>query len=628
MKSRTTLILVLVALVIGGVAVLDYYKGTPTEQAEAKRKRVLDIEAGDVTHIEIVRTNQTIVLDKSGDRWEIKQPLAVRASASAVSSVLDDLEFAERTRALSEKDIAATKLADFGLESPRLRVVVRGKKGPMTLLVGNETPTKDALYVRVEGRKGIEVADKSIYDRLNKGLDELRDRIVVDFVPAAATRLEIKSTDRVIELTKPAATTNTEPRWAIVRPLAARADQNKVSELLGALGNLRVADFVSDDPKDIHTYQLEEPVHEITVWTGDAGKTLVLGRSPTNDASKVYAKLRSADSIFTVPSAGAEKFTLQVNELRDPRALAFSETDVYGVELLRGTDKIQLAREDQNWRITAPVAVAAEDSLVHQLLVQLAGVTIKQFTADVATDLDKYGLAVPTATVTLQGAATNVLAQLLVGAPDNTQLLRYVKRADEPFIYGVASNLVEWLPVNYLALRTRRLAELTPEQIATLTLRTPAGETKLERNADGKWRLVEPTQGVLDSDGLERLLDAFCQLRAREFLREGQDKLTEYGLDAPEYTLTVVATNKTDTLALGKARDNGQRYASWSEPALLVTVAASDLAPLIKPVVTTGAPASSAATNRPPVEVVTPPVSTPAAVLPPAEVPASAAPAR
>ena len=59
MKSRTTLVLVLLALAIGGFVALDYYKGTSTEQAETRRKRLLDFQAKDVTRlkIELTRSN-------------------------------------------------------------------------------------------------------------------------------------------------------------------------------------------------------------------------------------------------------------------------------------------------------------------------------------------------------------------------------------------------------------------------------------------------------------------------------------------------------------------------------------------------------------------------------------------
>ena len=166
---------------------------------------------------------------------------------------------------------------------------------------------KDAVYVQLQGKKDVVVVSKSVYERLNRTLDDLRDRTVIEFLSASATRIEIKSADRVIELAKSASTTNAEPHWALTRPLAARADQRKVSELLTDLGSLRVTDFVSDDPKDIHAYQLDEPEREVTVWTGESGKTLQLGHVLTNELGQVYAKLKSIDSIYTVPAATVQK---------------------------------------------------------------------------------------------------------------------------------------------------------------------------------------------------------------------------------------------------------------------------------------------------------------------------------
>jgi Domain of unknown function (DUF4340) len=601
MNTRTTLVLVIVALIIGGVVVLDHYKGTSHEEAVEKGKRIVDFKSTDVTKLELAFTNQTFVLEKTGDRWNLFHPLAVRADASTVNSILDELEFAERDRTLSEEELSGVNLADFGLAQPRVRVTLTAKKQPVTLRVGKETPTKDALYVQVEGSKRVSVTRKSLFDRLNVGLDNLRSRVAVEFTPSAATRLEIRSVDRSIELAKSAATTNAPPRWAIVRPLAARADQQKVSELLTALNDLRIQDFVSEDPKVVHTYQLEDPEREVTVWSGDTAKTLMIGRELTNDTSKVYAKLKTADSIFTVSTDAAKKFALQINDLRDPHVLTFNDADVRGIELTRGADKISLSRTDETWNLTAPVAIAAEDSAVRQLLTNLAMFSATQFVADVATDLDKYGLATPAVTVTLQGESTNVLAQLLIGGLDDSNTLRYAKRTDEPFIYGVESNVLEWLPASALALRTHRLAEIQPDQIKKLTIQKGPVETVLERDAENKWKLVLPPQGVIDNDGLKQVLDAFCELRALEFIREGHDNLAEYELNTPAVTINVQAGDKTYTLALGKAPDAARRYALWSEPPLICSIGVASANTLSKDIVS-----APPATNAPPAAEIQP----------------------
>ncbi len=528
MNTRTTLFLAVLLAIVGGLALWDHYKGASTEQRVSRSKRVIEFDPKDITGIELVRSNQTIVLEKSGDLWDLKKPLAARADASAVNAILDELEFAERTRSIAGKELEGVSLADYGLDTPALRVTLRGKKQPITLLVGRETPTKDALYLQVEGRKEVCVVRKSIAERFGQTVESLRSRAAIEFTPSAVTRLEINAAGRVIELARAPAVTNVVSRWTLTRPLVARADQDKVSELLSDLEELRIQDFVSEDPKDVHTYGLDEPEREVTVFSGDTGKTLVLGKPLTNDASKVYAKLKAANSIFTVSADAAKKFAAPVNDLRDRRVLAFDDEAVAGIEILRGADAIRLTHATNGWTLTAPVALAADDGAIRQFLRDLGELRATEFVADVAPDLDRYGLAVPATTVSLLGDGTNLVAQLLVGGLDAGNALRFVKRTDEPFVYGVETNALDRIPAHYGVFRSRQVFDLKPNQITKLA----AGPVTVARDSDGKWKLVEPAQGVLDADKLQHLLDAFCQLRAESFGAGKTENLTGVKLQA------------------------------------------------------------------------------------------------
>ena len=272
--------------------------------------------------------------------------------------------------------------------------------------------------------------------------------------------------------------------------------------------------------------------------------------------------------------------------------------------------------------------MAAEYSEVRELLGHLQDLKATQFIADVATDLDKYGLAAPAAAVSLQGGATNVLVQLLVGAQDASNTVRFVKRADEPFVYGVDTNIDAWLPGNYLALRARRLADWKVDQISEVTVERKSGKTVVERGADKKWHLVEPSQGVLDNDALQRVLDEIAQLRAEEFIREGRDGLAEYGLDQPEVTITAVVGEKHYTLALGKLRGTDRQHALWSDPLLVITIWTTQANALTKdivtsPVSTLEASPPAASTNAHPVVTVVSPVAGPPPTNAPAEKPAA-----
>src|SRR5258706_12121344 len=127
MNSRTTLFLIVLLALFGGFVLWDHYKGTTTERHQAKSKRIVDFDPKEVTGIDLVRSNQTIILERSSDNWDLKQPLAARADASAVNSILDELEFAERARTLTEKELQGVSLADFGLDAPVIRVTLHSK---------------------------------------------------------------------------------------------------------------------------------------------------------------------------------------------------------------------------------------------------------------------------------------------------------------------------------------------------------------------------------------------------------------------------------------------------------------------------------------------------------------------
>ena len=569
MNYRKTLFLIVLVGIVGGVAVWDHFQGTTTTDRGQHSKRLLDLDAKQVSHFELVHSNQTIVLEKNGTHWDIKQPIAVRADFAAVSSTLDELEFAERSRTLTEQDLQGASLAGFGLEPPRASIRLQTKSGPVALLIGNETPTKNALYVQVAGRREVCLAPVALYERATPRLDALRSRTAMEFSPAAVTRLEIKTADRVIELKK------TEARWTIVRPLAVRADQDKISELLSGLTGLQVQDFISEDPKDLHNYHLDEPDREITVLIGEAGQTLLLGRSPTNAAGQVYAKLKNANSIFTIDGAAAKKFAVQINDLRDPQVLAVPPAGVKSIDIERGANRLTLQRDSQGWQITTPLSVPAEESAVQQWLVELIGVRAKRFVADVTTDPQQYGLTLPSAVVTLGGSGTNQLAQLIIGSVDESNALRFVKCTGEEFIYGVATDLLDRLPASYSALRSRQVFDLKPDRITRLV----AGSVTVVRER-GQWKLVAPAQGVLNVEAVNAAAAMFARLQADSF---GPAK----GADEDGRNATMTATLGTATHWLTVAT-NGQATASSAE--LTFQLPAPAVATLLKPWLTPPTP--------------------------------------
>ncbi len=595
MKSRTTWILLALALIVSGIVYWDSRTGTTTADALLMRKRLVNLKADDVTRVELVRSNETVIIAKEADRWLLKKPLSYRASGTTVSSIINEISLAEVDRVLAGKDLEEANMAEFGLAEPRIRVKLAAPKGTVDLAIGSETPTKEAVYVQVAGEKRVAITHKSLVDRLTTRLGDLREHDVLDTAAVGITRLEIRNADRVLELTKSVPAGATEPRWSIAKPQALRADQRKVGDLVSDLSYLRVAEFVGDDVKDLHPFQLDEPIREVTVFTGDKSKTLQFGKSPTNDAAKVYARLKGTDTVFTISADAAQKLAVQPNDLRDGRILSFDKSAVTGLSL---PPMELVADSNKVWSLTAPKSMPVDQERVNNLLLKLHELSATQFVADVATDLAKYGLAAPASTLTLRGEGTNVLAQLLISPREPAQLIRYVKRADEPFVYGVANSALEWLPADALALRVRQVAGLKPSEITQVTREQGGKVATVAKDAEGKWSLVQPAEGVLDMDNLTQLLESMSHLEAREFVREGDS------IQNPEIKIVLKAGEKSYTALISAQAENGDRQVAWSDPALVFVTPGYNLTAATRelisvPVAITGTNAAPATTPAP-----------------------------
>ena len=171
-----------------------------------------------------------------------------------VNELLDELQFADRDRTLTGAELRGQR-ADFGLDQPRLKLTVQTKKGAVTLLVGKATPTgRMPLIFSFRAGRTWRWPTRASPTGSTSRWRTCATRPCLISARVAIAGVEIRADKRVVELARVSALTNAEPRWALVQPLAARADQQKVSQLLNDLTGLaRRLDFVSENPQDVHT---------------------------------------------------------------------------------------------------------------------------------------------------------------------------------------------------------------------------------------------------------------------------------------------------------------------------------------------------------------------------------------
>lgn len=595
MKSKSTLVLFLAAALLVGGFFIARRNVPPTEETEGKKNRVVELKAADVSAVEIKGVDRDFRFEKSGAKWEMVRPLKVRANASEIEGILSTLEYMDCRRTLSPRQIAEQKLslADYGLDKPRITATIQGRQGPVVFQIGNEAKQGASLYIQVAGNSDILLVEKDLATRLSKKIEDYRERALFDFSAAQINRVSLKNGSKLLEFSK------TNQLWRIIQPLNARVDAGVLDEFLRKTADLRAEDFLSDDPVTAKEFGLEEPAQEVSVvLDGSEGtQTLLLGQKLKADDKKTAVRVKGQNAIVAIPSAYSGDIARPLNDFRDRSLAAFDAANISEIELKNRQVIVSLEREGDVWKIVQPEKIAAESDVVKDVIARLSSLQIKDFTADVVTDLDKFGLKTPLFGITLKGrplagaeaaktnAAAIVYLNLAIGKEDTAKKLTYVKVGDESSVYGLDTARVADLPRSALELRTRVLFEIKKETVKSCTQKRSKGSVTLDRGEGGKWKIAEGVTGVLEENAWQKFLNLLQRFAVEKIMGTALNTtIGKYGLESPSATLSIKAEadgkTVTQEILVGRETAEKRRYILWKNQ-LLVCEVTSEMAQIL-----------------------------------------------
>jgi len=559
--------LVAVAILAGGIWALDYYfTKNPTDS-----RRLFLPERSAVDRVAISRGEERIILEKDGDLWNLTVPVQAKANQRVIELLLADVEFTQVQPGVIDKTATTPEdLAPYGLDAPRLTINVRSKDKATVAQLGRDTPTGHFVYARRDDKPNVLVVDKDLLDRFGKPLDEYRDRTLLDLGSLAPSHVQVRSATGQIELQLVNGT------WRITRPFQARADTKLFADRMSELTQPVIQSFVPPPAESLAAYGLAEPQLTFSVRTGESpAHTLLIGAPHKDQPELTHAKRKDDDAIFTIKTELAAKLAMRLNDLRDRQIFHVRAADVDSIEIATPSDTTKLQRLGNKWEIKTPVAVPAESFEVQVLMGRVAGIAVKEFVEDVVTNLAKFGLDKPVATVALLGAEKRdqpapILAKLLIGNTDPERRLVFVKRDDEPFVYGVDADAARKIRTNALAFYDRNIFGFALVDFTRFAI--AHGEAKAEmKKTDDQWARADGRTGKVDMGVFLNALGLVGQLQAEEFVADRAESLERFGLDDPELVVTFDAARpsssgepvapKTNELRISKAMNGQTRYA-------------------------------------------------------------------
>lgn len=556
MRWKTTAVLAGLLVGLGTFYyVYEVRQGPGREKATAEKDRLWKgLEAKDVEEVVVKRGAETVHLRKAADGWTLVAPVQARAEARPVEDLVATLAGARVER---EIDPNPATPADFGLAPPAVEITLRAKGQERGLRLGARNPTAIWVYAQEAGKPAVFLAPDSLLRDSQKSAADFRDRTVLAFERKDVKGLEIQPA------TGPAllAQHKSGEEWQLQRPLVAPADGPKIAGLLDKLKAAKVKEFVGTPPKGAAETGLDRPLR-VTLWLGEdkerTAKTLRLGRVVA-DRKVVYAQREGDDTLFLLEEDVLKAIPAGAADLRDTTVFAFDRGRVERIELESPRGKVALAQEGGAWRITAPVALRADEGATSELLWKARDLRAREFAAEDSRAPARFGLDRPRVRLSVWEKDAKEPKTLVLAAAKEKD--RAYASAGGP-VAVVEARTLEELARSAQDLRDRALfAGLDARDVVRVEIRRPDATLVAERKGEQDWQLVAPRRGKARGARLEDVVWTLRNLKWKELVAETGWDPARYGLDAAATTVTLAGKDGkvVATLAVGK-RDQAQAF--------------------------------------------------------------------
>ena len=578
MNWRYTLILAVVALT--GVVYFRFFemKRPSTEEARRQAQNVVNFDRNKIDGIVIKNGDQQIEIRQRENKWRLETPIKDQADGALVENLLSDLETWQKEGTIPAKAIEAdkSKLTEYGLNNPKLKLRLLGQGRPPEIWFGKDAALEGRMYVRLQNSKETFLAKQSIRKDIDKKPEEFRDRKLTDLTAAQVRRITLKTPAGEMELEKKV------DHWDIIKPLRARADDGKVGDLISQITSAHIQQFVADDRGDLHPYGLAEPRGSITLFDEaekkdqkveigesikvfgreDKGQTLQIGSLSEKEKDQLYVRFAPRGSVYTLPKKTEEILNTKPADLRDNHLVRIDTNILDRITVdAPGRGKTVLARKDGNWTIATRNNTPADSGAVQRLIDRLQNERVTGFVEDVASNLPKYGLDKPQMQLTFSSFASENTAEtkageqpfagIAFGKPEGDNV--YARLTDEPFVVAVRRGLLDQISPDPLQWQELSIFKFKAEQIHRLSVTTEK-ELSLERDQNNQWHWLKGS-GQINQANVQSLLNTLSSLHAVRWLGA---TTPEHGFEKPQLVLafTTSPDNKASHMLTVGAQNN------------------------------------------------------------------------
>jgi hypothetical protein len=554
MNRRSTLALSITALALFAFIAL-YERNTLSSSSVQDRAQQLlpRFVRDEVTAVDIVRPEggrrvelRRTTKDDEEPTWSLVAPVRSRADEGSVASLLGTVQYAEPIRRMA--DVSDEDLRRFGLAEPRLSVRFQVANEESTLSFGGEDPTGAGVYASLEGGAEAFVVGRDVYEAFDHDAAHFRSKALFGDELPRPSRLSVAGPSGSFEVAREG------EGYEVRSPFVLRALDGRVDAAVDALRELRATRFVSEELAGAPASGLDAPYLKVRASDEDGAEhTLLVGAPCTpspaaeahedeaTEAARPSGRHARADDgpVVCVEEPALAPLLVAPRELRDLRAITARDTEVKGLLLERGGDRLEV-REGDDDELTYALRKGGREATGETDVEAFHGLlrAMREARAAEVLPLDegaeaRFGLESPRAVLRLRlRGEDGGEERLAIGAKTDEGL--YVRRGDEPVALRLASSADALFEVASFRLRDLELVDEDPERLTSIDLDGPAGASRLVVE-DGQWAVKAPVEVQADASRAGDLARRLASLEADRFVADAARP--EHGLDAPRYTV-------------------------------------------------------------------------------------------
>lgn len=275
--------------------------------------------------------------------------------------------------------------------------------------------------------------------------------------------------------------------------------------------------------------------------------------------------------------AGRESAASKATHLFDVK-----EPDISSVMIQRNGEKIEVGRQNGQWKIGSPVATEADQQALNDMTQNLSASIVTRYLSN-AGNITQYGLTPPKIHIEFRGAHGETYT-LDLGEKDYAGNNVYAKASSHSEILLLPSYLYSSFDKSLLDLRNRKPISLDTEKVSKIEFEDKTLHLVAEKSGSD-WRILQPVGTAGDSMGISSYLGDVAGMEAAAFVDHPDADLSHYGLKPAAESLTITTgegkTANRQKVLLGTKQDD--RYYAQMEGSPAVFQLASTVAEKLSP---------------------------------------------